>query len=161
MEEPIVRVLLVDDYNPWRRFTFSTLQKISDLQVVGEVSDGLEAVQKAQELQPDLILLDIGLPTLNGIEVCRRIREISPTSKILFVSENCCGDLAEAALSAGAAGYVVKSDAAKELLPATRAVLEGRRFISASLARHFLITTTLNSMQTALSWMVMLASGIR
>jgi CheY-like chemotaxis protein len=96
--------------------------------------DGLEAVQKAQQLQPDLILLDIGLPALNGIEAARRIRELSPKSKILFLSENRSWDIAEEALRTGAGGYVVKSDAAGELLPAVEAVLKGKRFVSAILA---------------------------
>ena len=104
------------------------------MQIIGEAVDGLEAVQKAEQLQPDLILLDIGLPTLNGIEAARRIRAVSPTSKILFLSEDRSLDIAEAALSAGAGGYVVKSDAAAELLPAVNAVLGGKRFVSASLA---------------------------
>jgi CheY-like chemotaxis protein len=105
-----------------------------DLQLICEVADGLEAVQKAQELQPDIILLDIGLPTLNGIEAARRIREVSPISKILFVSENRSWDIAEEALRTGAIGYVVKSNAGTELLPALKAAFEGRRFISTSLA---------------------------
>jgi DNA-binding NarL/FixJ family response regulator len=131
-----IRVLVVDDYEPWRRFFSTALQKQPELQVIGEVSDGLEAVQQAQQLQPDLILLDIGLPSLNGIEAARKIRELSPTSKILFVSENRSVDIAEEALSTGAGGYVVKSDAASELLPAVDAVLKGKRFVSASLAAH-------------------------
>ena len=105
--------------------------------------------------------MDIGLPTLNGIEAARRITEVSPASKILFVSENRSPDIAEKALSNGAGGYVVKSDAAGELLPAIKAVLEGKRFISASLAGHFLVATTLTTTQTMLSWMVTLVSGIR
>src|SRR5215469_3795215 len=105
---------------------------------MGEVSDGLEAVQQAGQLQPDLILLDIGLPTLNGIDAARQIREISPASRILFVSENRSADIVEAALSTGASGYVVKSDAAGELLPAIGAVLEGTRFLSVSLTRNAL-----------------------
>jgi CheY-like chemotaxis protein len=112
------------------------LGKEHGLQVIGEASDGLEAVQRAQELQPDLILLDIGLPTLNGIEAARRIREVSPASKILFVSENRSAGIAEEALSTGAGGYVVKSDAAGELLPAVDTVLKGKRFLSASLTGH-------------------------
>ena len=131
-----VRVLVVEDYEPWRRYFSTALQKDPELQVIGEVSDGLEAVQKAEELQPDLILLDIGLPTLNGIEAARRVREVSPTSKILFVSENRSPDIAEEALGTGAGGYVVKSDAKSELLPAVKAVLEGKRFISASLSQQ-------------------------
>ena len=128
-----VRVLVVDDYEPWRRFFSTTFQKRPDLRVISEASDGLEAVQQAQQLQPDLILLDIGLPSLNGIEAARRIREVSPTSKILFVSENRSNDIVEEALSTGAGGYIVKSDAGSELLPAVEAVLESKRFISASL----------------------------
>ena len=93
-----IRVLVVDDYQPWRRFVCLTLQIRPELQVIGEVSDGLEAVKKAQELQPDLIVLDIGLPTLNGIEAARRIREVSPEAKILFVSENRSWDITEEAL---------------------------------------------------------------
>lgn len=109
------------------------------MQIIGEASDGLEAVQMAQDLQPDLILLDVGLPTVNGIEAAQRIRRLSPDSKILFVSQQSSHDLAQAALDTGALGYVVKSDAAGELLPAVEAVLRGHRFVSSSLADHDLI----------------------
>jgi CheY-like chemotaxis protein len=98
-----------------------------------EACDGAEAVQQAQELQPDLILLDIGLPTLNGIEAARRIRKVSTMSKILFVSGNRSTDVVEEALSTGASGYVVKSNAGSELLPAIEAVLRGKQFVSAGL----------------------------
>jgi DNA-binding NarL/FixJ family response regulator len=113
-----VRVLVVDDDEPWRHFFSSTLQKQREYRVIGEASDGVEAVQQAQQLQPDLILLDIGLPTLNGIEAARRIREVSSTTKILFVSEDRSPDIVEQALSTGAGGYVVKSDAGSDLSPA-------------------------------------------
>jgi len=158
MDTSSIRVLLVDDNELWRRFASTTLRKQAELQVIGEATDGLQAVQQARELLPDLILLDIGLPSLNGIEAARRIREVSPASKILFVSENRSPDIAEAALSTGADGYVVKSDAAGELLPAVKAVLDGKRFVSASLLGNFLVTTTLS---TQLSWMLMLISGLR
>jgi DNA-binding NarL/FixJ family response regulator len=161
LEGSTTSILVVDDFEPWRHFVSTTLQKQLTLQIIGEAVDGLEAVQKAQQLQPDLILLDIGLPTLNGIEAARRIREISPKSRILFVSENRSVDVAEEALSTGAGGYVVKSDAGSELLPAIKAVLEGKRFISASLAGHFMVAMTLSTTQTMLSWMVTLISGIR
>jgi len=121
----------------------------------------MEAVQKVEELQPDLIVLDIGLPSLNGIEAARRIRKVSPESKILFVSQESSADVVQEALGTGAHGYVVKSDAGSELLPAVKAVLEAKRFISASLASHFLVATTLSTTQTTLSGMVMLISGIR
>jgi CheY-like chemotaxis protein len=131
-----IRVLVVDDYAPWRSFVSSMLQTQPELEVVAEVSDGLEAIYQSQELQPDLILLDVGLPVLNGIEAARRIREVSPASKILFLSENRSVDVVQAALSTGAGGYVVKSDGASELLPAVAAVLQGQQFVSASLTDH-------------------------
>jgi DNA-binding NarL/FixJ family response regulator len=106
LETSSVRVLVVDDYEPFRRFVCSTLGKRPEVQVICEVSDGLEAVQKAEELQPDLILLDIGLPTLNGIEAARRIRKLSPESEILFVSQESSADFVQEALSLGAAGYL-------------------------------------------------------
>jgi len=133
LERPTFRVLLVDDYEPWRAFVASTLNNQPKLRIIGEAGDGLEAVQIAQQLQPDLILLDIGLPTLDGIEAARRIREVSPKSKVLFVSENRSRDIAEEALRTGACGYVVKAAAASELLPAVEAVLQDKRFVSASL----------------------------
>lgn len=94
--------------------------------------DGLEAVQKAEELRPDLILLDIGLPTLNGIEVARRIRKLSPESKIIFVSQESSADVVQAALALGAQGYVVKAQAATDLVAAVEAVLAGKTFVSGS-----------------------------
>src|SRR5215467_8193758 len=126
-------VLIVDDYKSWRDFICSLMEEAQGFEVVGRASDGSEAVQKARDLRPDLILLDIGLPTLNGIEAACRIRDVSPTSKILFVSENRSPDIVEKALSTGAGGYVVKSDAGSELLPAVEAVLQGKGFVSASL----------------------------
>lgn len=125
-----VRVLVVEDYEPFRRFVCSTLRKRPELQIVGEVSDGLEAVHKAEELQPDLILLDIGLPSLNGIEAARRIRKASPESKILFVSQESSADIVKEALALGALGYVVKAHAGSELVAAVEAVLQGRHFDS-------------------------------
>jgi DNA-binding NarL/FixJ family response regulator len=127
-----VRILLVDDFQPWRSFVASLLQKNPEWQIVGEVSDGLEAVQKAEELQPDLIVLDVGLPKLNGIEAAQSIRKVAPKSKILFLSENRSSDIAAAALSAGGHGYVVKSDGGSELLVAVEAVLQGKRFVSST-----------------------------
>ena len=130
------RLLVVEDHEPFRRFVCSTLEKRTELQVIGEVSDGLEAVQKAEELQPDLILLDVGLPTLNGIEAARRIRKRSPQSKILFVSQETSTDVVQEALGLGAMGYVAKTNAGIELLAAVEAVFQGRRFVGASLTGH-------------------------
>ena len=90
-----IRVLIVDDYEPWPRFSSSIFQRMLGFQVVGEVADGLEAVQKAEELHPDLILLDLGLPTINGIEAARRIRKYAPRSRILFFTEERSPEIAE------------------------------------------------------------------
>ncbi len=128
-----VRFILVDDFKPWRRFVTALLQENPNWQIVCEASDGLEAVQKAEEFQPDLILLDISLPKLNGIEAAETIRKVAPESKILFLSENRDSDIAAAALSAGGHGYLVKSDGATELLVAVETVLHGKRFISSTL----------------------------
>jgi DNA-binding NarL/FixJ family response regulator len=136
LETSSSRVLVVEDSDSFRKFVCSTLGKKPELQIVGEVSDGLDGVQKGEELQPDLILLDIGLPTLNGIEAARRIRKVSPTSKIIFVTQESSADMVEEALKIGACGYVVKAHAGSELMAAVEAVRQGRLFISAGLAGH-------------------------
>ena len=128
----MTQAIVVDDYPKWRRFVASTLRTYPELEIMAEAEDGPEALLKTQELQPDLILLDIGLPTLNGIEVARTVRSVSPMSKILFVSETSSVEIVEAALKVGD-GFVIKSEAARDLLPAVKAVLEGNRFVSARL----------------------------
>ena len=137
LARPSVRALVVEDYQPWCRHVCSVLKTQPELQVIGEVSDGLEAVHKAQEVQPDLILLDIGLPTLNGIEAARRIRELSPQSKILFISQDTSADVVHLALATGARGYVVKADAGGELLTALDAVLRSETYVSRRFANDF------------------------
>jgi len=120
-----VSVLIVDDFKRWREFARSTLETIPDLFIVAEASPGFEAVQKAGELQPDLVLLDIGLPGLNGLDVALHIGRSCQNSKIVFLNENDAPDIAEEALQLGAAGYVVKSHAGKELIPAIKQALNG------------------------------------
>ena len=125
----VLRVMVVEDFLPFRRFICSILEKKSDLQVICELSDGLEAVQKAEELKPDLILLDIGLPTLSGIEAARRIRKIAPDSKIIFLSQESSADVVQEALGLGARGYVLKTRAASELLTAVESVISEKQFV--------------------------------
>jgi len=122
------RTLIVEDHEGVRALLRSFLENETQCVVVGEASDGLRAVQRAQELQPDLILLDLSLPKLNGMEAGRRIRKISPQSRIVFLSQDSTPEIVESALRIGA-GYLLKSDA-KELPPAVRAVLEGGKFVS-------------------------------
>ena len=125
-----VRILIVDDNEPWRRMVFTLLQEQPSWLVIGEASDGLEAVQRSKQLQPDLILLDIGLPELNGIEAARQICQIAPNSKILFLSENVCPEVIREAFRIGGRGYVVKSDAAHDLLAAVEAVIGDKQFVN-------------------------------
>jgi DNA-binding NarL/FixJ family response regulator len=131
-----IRILITDDYADWRRQVRLALQARPEWQVISEASDGLEAVQKAQDLKPDIILLDIGLPKINGIEAAQRIRQLSPSSKIIFLSQNNDLDILRAALGTGARGYVRKTDAKRELLAAMDAVLRGKQFFSSSLKGH-------------------------
>jgi DNA-binding NarL/FixJ family response regulator len=131
-----VRALVVDDNEPFRRFTCSALARMQDFQVIGEASDGLQAVHKALDLKPDLIVLDIGLPTLNGIEVTRQIMKSCPECKILIMSQGSSVDVAQEAFNSGALGYVMKSHAGSELPVAVDAVCRGGRFISKGLPSH-------------------------
>jgi DNA-binding NarL/FixJ family response regulator len=128
----LLRVLVVEDFAPFRRFICSTLAKQANLQVICEVSDGLEAVHKAEELKPDLILLDIGLPTLNGIDAARRIRKLTPESKIIFLTQESNADVVQEALALGAWGYVLKTKAASELLAAMESVISEKQFVGST-----------------------------
>lgn len=125
LEKLILRVLVVDDFLPIRRVVCWELRGIPELQVVAEASDGQEAVELAQRLQPDLIIMDIELPKLNGIEAARQIRALSPHSRILFVSQETSSAMIQEALATGAKGYVVKMHITRSLATAVRAVLRG------------------------------------
>ena len=121
--------MIVDDSRSWRRAVRSLLQKHLDLVIIGECSDGLDAVQKSEELQPDLVLLDIGLPNLNGVEAARQIRKVAPVSRILFLTSHHGPEILREAMSVGALGLVVKLKASRELLPAIRTVLSDQQFV--------------------------------
>lgn len=122
-----IRVLVVDDFEPFREVVRLKLAERPELEVIGEASDGPEAVQKAVGLKPDLILLDLGLPTMNGIEVARRFRELVPDARIIFFSQESSVDLVEEALRMGVWGYVVKAKAGSQLLPTVDAVVSGKQ----------------------------------
>ena len=137
-----IRVLIAEDHEPFRRHLCLTLQQKPNIQVVGELEDGLQAVRQAQALKPDMILLDIGLPGLNGLEVARQILELTPNAKIIFVTLESSLEVVEEALSLGACGYLVKGHVDSKLLAAIDAVSKGLRFVSdglngkAHLTRH-------------------------
>ena len=127
-----MRVLVVEDFAPFLQVIRSMLAERPDVQVIGEVADGLEAVQKAGLLEPDMILLDIGLPTLNGIEAARQIRELVPESKIIFLSVESSADFIQEVLDLGAWGYIMKANAGRDLLVAVDTVLSGKKIGSST-----------------------------
>ncbi len=131
MEQTVlVKVLVVEDHPMVRRGICSLLSQDPILDVICEAADGEEAVIRAEELQPDLILMDVRLPGITGIEATRRIRRVSPQSQIIYVSQNDSEQMARAAFSSGGQGYVVKSDVGQELLKAISAVRQGQEFVS-------------------------------
>jgi CheY-like chemotaxis protein len=126
-----LRILVVEDHGAFRQVICTALQRGAEFQTI-EAADGLEAVQKAEELQPDLILLDINLPRMHGFEVAKQIPRLAPHARLLFMSQESSPDIVCKALSLGASGYVQKLSAATDLLSAIEAVLDGRRFVSSS-----------------------------
>jgi two-component system response regulator NreC len=136
----IVRILMVDDFDLWKGFVIARLNERPDLQIVGFASDGLQAVQKAEELQPDVILLDMVLPGLNGIEAARQIRRVAPKAKILFVSGETDQESVRNSFRVGGSGYVSKMDAAAGLLAGIEAVLRGDWFVSPGLVDFDYVT---------------------
>lgn len=129
----VIRILVVDDFVPWQHLVLRLLKSETDLQIISTAVDGTEAVQKAEELLPDLILMDLSLPEMDGIEATRQIRVVYPDSKVLFLTDHSEPDIVQAAFDAGASGYVLKSDFSADLIPGVRAVLLGQRFVSRSL----------------------------
>ena len=128
-----IRILAVESFEPWRRTVRSMLKRHAEVRLVGEVADGLAAVQQVSKLKPDLLLLGLDLPNLNGMEAARQICQVVPGTKILFLSIDGDADVVQAALSSGGQGYVLKTDAGNELWPAIEAVLQGKQYVSSGL----------------------------
>lgn len=127
------KILVVDDFQPWHQFALEILKHEKNLTIVAFASDGREAVEKAVQWQPEIILMDVSLPVMSGFEATSRIRAASPNSRILFVSEHRGSDLVQMAFDVGGAGYILKSDSNSDLLRGVRAVLRGEQFVSKSL----------------------------
>jgi DNA-binding NarL/FixJ family response regulator len=128
-----IRILVVDDFESWRHFIVSALRKLPTVCRIYEASDGLEAVQKTERLKPDLIVLDLGLPIMNGMVAARQIHSRAPRSKILFLSQESDPDVIHEAMKFGA-GFLTKTDAYRELLIAVGDVMRGEKFISSGLS---------------------------
>ena len=124
-----VRIVVVDDFEPWRRSIVSLIEEDPAFEVISEAGDGAEGVRMCCELRPDLVILDVGLPKVNGLEAARQIREVSPDTKILFVSANQSREVIREALRIGAAGFILKKQALRELLRAVRAVVVDEDFL--------------------------------
>jgi DNA-binding NarL/FixJ family response regulator len=126
-------ILLVDDSERWRAALSEVIRAEPHLHVIATASDGDEAVSKAEKYQPNLVLLDIQMPRLNGIKAAEKIFQVSPKSMIIFVTQNSSPPVMEAALNTGALGYVMKTTVASELTQAIEAVMRGKKFVSGSL----------------------------
>ena len=130
------RILLVDDHPIVREGLRTVLQRRPGCEVVGEARDGAEALEKADTLQPDVMVLDVTMPRLNGLEVCRLIRQRMPDLEVLFVTQHDSAQMMREALAAGAKGYVVKSNAARDLLDAIEVVSQHRVFTALTRPEH-------------------------
>ena len=143
-------VLVVDDFRTWRTKVCSIVQKKAELRIVAEARDGAEAIEKAEQLKPDLILLDIGLPKMNGIDAALQISAVSPDSKIVFVSQDSDPEVKKAALGTGASGYVHKLTVSSQLLAAIGSALnEGCRCESPIEQPHVLENNSRNKQLNA------------
>jgi two-component system response regulator DesR len=128
-----IKILLADDNEFVRRAVRSVLQIQPEFEVIYEAANGDEAAEKSRELQPNVVLLDVSMPAIGGFDAARRILEFAPGCEIIMLTEHAVPDMARAALASGIRGYVIKSDAAKDLADAVRTVLQGKQYVSSAL----------------------------
>lgn len=146
----MIRVVLADDHDILRDGLRALLSMAGDIEVTGEAHTGLEAVEQATRLHPDVVLMDISLPELDGVEACHQIRQQAPEVRVLFLTMHEAEEYFFRALRAGAAGYVIKRTAAADLLAAVRAVARGESFLSPSMARALVADYTGRATRTGL-----------
>ena len=130
VETQLKRILVVDDFAAWRLFLKTLLTVTPEWQVIEEAISGAEALTKAKELKPDLVLLDLDLPDANGIDIARQLHTLAPNARIVFLTAESSSEIADAALGTGALGYLLKSQVVDELLPALKSVFSDNRFVS-------------------------------
>jgi DNA-binding NarL/FixJ family response regulator len=128
-------VLVVEDHAPFRRVICELLRQRTDVQIVGEAADGLDAVRQADALRPDVVTLDVGLPRLSGIEAAGRIRAMVPDAKLMFVTIESSLEIVARAFGSGAHGYVYKPRALRDMMPVLDAIIRGGQFVSGGLER--------------------------
>lgn len=133
-----VRIMIADDHELFRRGVAAELVKVPGWSVVAEAINGKDAVALAAELKPDIVVLDLTMPELNGLEAARRIIAAEPKARILILTAHESEQLVREVLSAGAQGYVLKSDAGRTLVEALQALLDGRPFFTSNVARMVL-----------------------
>lgn|SRR4051812_17817033 len=136
-----ITVLLVDDHTILREGLRRLLQTADDIEVVGEAANGRQAVEQAQKLLPEVIILDLAMPLMNGIETAREIAKVSPGTKILVLSTYSEDDEVRAAICAGAVGYLMKQTASKEILTAIREIYDGQAYFSPGISQRILRQT--------------------
>ena len=132
-----IKVLLADDHALMREGCRMMLELETDFEVVGEAQDGRQAVDLANNLQPDVALMDIAMPSLNGLEAARQIHKAIPATKVLMLSGHSEDAYVQAATEAGAAGFVLKENSAQEVRQAIREVHQGKKYFSPDIVRHF------------------------
>jgi DNA-binding NarL/FixJ family response regulator len=135
---PALKLLLVDDHEIVRQGLRSKLESHNDCQVVGEASDGRQAVAMTKELNPDIVVLDIGMPTLNGLEATRQILKLRPQTKVLVLTMHESDSVIREVLDAGARGYILKTDAGRDLVTAVDSLRRNKTFFTSRVSQMIL-----------------------
>jgi DNA-binding NarL/FixJ family response regulator len=143
----VISVLLADDHGVLRDGVQRLLEANADIKVVATADDGREAVEKAAELQPDVVVMDISMPDINGIEATRRIADRAPATAVAILSMHSSSEMVREAFAAGARGYVLKESAGDEVVRAVRTLAAGRRYVGEGVAHKVLAEDTASGLE--------------